>query len=472
MGYIVRVLGVPTVGAGYSEDLAALQAAYVPVADRFSTPPQTPGYRAVGEPAEALSIGLVLEGGRVAWGDCVGSSYSGLAGRREVFRAGEGLETVRQVVAPALEGQQLTTFRGLANAVDRLTQPVEVAHRLPSAARQPRQREVSRRDLLASPARLLRAAREGGKAITERVVEDLALHPAIRYGVSQALLEAVALENGITPAEVIAREWRLQRPSAVVPLHAQSGPERFRNAEKMIVRRIASLPHASVDNVDEQLGSDGAEMTHYIRWLSQRIRELGGEGYAPTIHLDLHGRLGHIHDHNPGRMLGQLYAWEQAARPYRLRIESPVLLENRERQIEVMKTLRDYVRLRQMAVQLVADEWANTLDDIQAFVDSGAADMIQITMPDVGSMHEAVEAVLCCKAAGVEAFLGGSYAETCLSARASVHVALATRPSLLMAKPGLGVDEAISLAQNEMARTLAEIEAVRPQAPGQAQEIG
>ena len=44
---------------------------------------------------------------------------------------------------------------------------------------------------------------------------------------------------------------------------------------------------------------------------------------------------------------------------------------------------------------------------------------------------------------GVGVLLGGSYAETDVSARAAVHVALATRPDLLMAKPGLGVDEAL-----------------------------
>jgi len=108
-----------------------------------------------------------------------------------------------------------------------------------------------------------------------------------------------------------------------------------------------------------------------------------------------------------------------------------------------------------MKVELVADEWANTLDDIRAFVDAGAADMIQIKMPDLGSIHNTIQAVLACKAADVGALLGGSYAETELSARASVHVALATQPDLIMAKPGVGTDEAISLVQNEMARTLA-----------------
>jgi methylaspartate ammonia-lyase len=85
--------------------------------------------------------------------------------------------------------------------------------------------------------------------------------------------------------------------------------------------------------------------------------------------------------------------------------------------------------------------------------------MIQIKMPDLGSVHNSVEAVLACRNGGVGAFLGGSCAETDLSARVAVHVALATQPDIIMAKPGMGVDEGISLVQNEMARTLAWIQA-------------
>jgi methylaspartate ammonia-lyase len=256
-------------------------------------------------------------------------------------------------------------------------------------------------------------------------------------------------------AEVLAAEWGLARPGAPVPIHAQSGHERYYNAEKMIVRRIASLPHALMDDLVNQVGVNGGQLTRYIRWLAGRIGELGGPDYRPTIHLDIYGALGQICDHQPGRMLGQLFAWQAAAEPYPLRIECPVLMDSREAQIETMHTLCDYLRLRKMTVQLVADEWANTLDDIRVFVQAGAAHMVQIKMPDLGSIHNAVEAVLACKSGGVGAFLGGSYAETGLSARVSAHVALATQADLLMAKPGMGVDEAISLVQNEMARTLA-----------------
>jgi methylaspartate ammonia-lyase len=130
-------------------------------------------------------------------------------------------------------------------------------------------------------------------------------------------------------------------------------------------------------------------------------------------------------------------------------------MDTREAQIDAMQTLREYVRLRKMQVGLVADEWANTLDDIQAFVAAQAVDMIQIKMPDLGSVHNSIEAVLACKAEGIGAFLGGSCAETDLSARVAAHIALATQPDMIMAKPGMGVDEGVTLVRNEMARTLA-----------------
>jgi methylaspartate ammonia-lyase len=453
---ITKVLAVPAVGAGYYEDLAALQAKYVALPQRFTAPAVTPGFRAIREVAEAVSVGLVLDTGQIAWGDCVAVSYSGKAGRDPIFRTEEGLATIQNVVVPALEGREMAGFRELAAEADALSETVEVTRRQ-TRTEPPRGEGVSRRALITVPARMLQAAR-GEEGPTERVTITRRLHSAIRYGVSQALLGAAAAAQNLTMAEVIAREWDLPTPSAAVPIHAQSGSERYYNAEKMIARRVPSLPHALVDDIPGQVGKDGAEMTRYLRWLSKRIGTLGGEDYQPVIHLDLHGALGSLYDNDPGRMLGQLLAWELAARPYRLRIESPMILESRQAQISAMTTLREYVAFRKMNVDLVADEWANSLDDIQAFVDAGAADMIQIKMPDLGSIHNSIEAVLACKAGGVGALLGGSYAETDLSARVSAHVALATQPDLLMAKPGVGVDEAISLVQNEMARTLASIQ--------------
>jgi len=479
MTQITRVLAVPAVGAYYYDDLAALQSDAMPLSERYAAAPVTPGFRRVREVSEAVSVGLVLDDGQVAWGDCVAVEFSGKAGRAPVFRTQEGLSTIRRAVAPLLQGREVTSFRQLAEEVDSLVESVEVIRPLPQSTGMTRRdlltAGMTRRDLLTAPARLLRDAQaaqeEEKKTIpTERIIVERRLHTAVRYGVSQALLKAVALVRGVTMAEVIVEEWNLPLPDSPVPIHAQCGADRYAGADKMIARRyagadkmiarrVASLPHTLVDNIPEQLGEDAVVLTRYARWLKARIQELGGQDYRPTIHLDVHGTLGQIFDNELGHVLGQLYALELAVQPYPLRVECPVLMENREAQIETMKTLREYVRFRKMNLQLVADEWANTLDDIRAFVDAQAADMIQIKMPDLGSVHNSVEAVLACKAGGVGAFLGGSCAETDLSARVSVHVALATQPDIIMAKPGMGVDEAISLVQNEMARTLAWIRA-------------
>ncbi len=457
--YITNILTVPAVGAYYYEDIAALQARPMSRSDAYRATPVTPGFREVREVAEAVSVGLVLNGRTIAWGDCVAVCYSGRAGRDPVFRTDEGLATVRRAVIPALQGREITTFHELASEVDALIESVEATRPLPQRKAGLERKEWSRRDLLTAPIQLWREAVQDEKVSTQRVTVDRPLHTAVRYGVSQALLKAVALARGITMAEVIAEEWDLPLPHEPVPIHAQCGRDRYAGAEKMIVRRVASLPHTLVDNIPEQVGEEGTKLTQYVRWLKQRIQQVGGVDYAPTIHLDMHGALGQIFDNDLGRVLGQLYALNLAAQPYLLRVESPLIMESRQAQIEAMKTLRDYVRFRKINVQLVVDEWANTLDDIKAFVDAQAADMIQIKMPDLGSVHNSIESVLVCKAAGMGTLLGGSCAETNLSARVAAHVALTTRPDIIMAKPGMGVDESITLVQNEMTRTLAQIEA-------------
>ncbi|NIR03251.1 MAG: methylaspartate ammonia-lyase, partial [Gemmatimonadales bacterium] len=75
------VLAVPTTGAYYYDDLTALQATPLPPAERYTATPVTPGFRRAREVAEAVSVGLVLDGDQVAWGDCVAVEFSGKAGR-------------------------------------------------------------------------------------------------------------------------------------------------------------------------------------------------------------------------------------------------------------------------------------------------------------------------------------------------------------------------------------------------------
>lgn len=449
MTRITRVLTVPALGGYFFDDHNALQAKAISPPERYLAEPVTPGFNRVREPAEALSIGLVLEDGQVAWGDCVSVEFGGKAGRFPLFRSREGTAAAERYLLPLLEGQDTSHLLPLLDAIDSITVPTEVAEIVPE--HQPGQ-DISRRDLLTAPARMFRK----GPSV-KRETRQLPLHPALRYGVSQALFQAAALARKITLTEVICREWNLPLPQKPIPIHAQCGADRFDGADKMIIRGIPSLPHALVDNIPEHLGRDSVNLIRYARWLKERIRVLNIPQYHPTIHLDVHGGLGKLYDNNLGRILGTISALEKAVHPFSLRVECPVLMDTREEQIETMKTLREYIRFRKMNTKIVADEWANTQDDIQAFLDAEAADMIQIKMPDLGGIQDSIKAVLACREAGIGAFLGGSCAETDLSARISAHVALAVRPEIVMAKPGMGIDEAISILNNEMARALARI---------------
>ena len=59
-----------------------------------------------------------------------------------------------------------------------------------------------------------------------------------------------------------------------------------------------------------------------------------------------------------------------------------------------MKELRSTLRKDQINVWICADDWCNTLDDIKDFVDDRAADMIQVKLPDLGGLNNAIELLL------------------------------------------------------------------------------
>ena len=80
--------------------------------------------------------------------------------------------------------------------------------------------------------------------------------------------------------------------------------------------------------------------------------------------------------------------------------------------------------------------------------------MIQIKMPDLGSITQSVKAVMICHENGVKAYLGGSCNETDLNAKNAVHVAVATGAEQILVRPGMGIDEGFSIMKNEETRIL------------------
>lgn len=414
--YAVDLVAAPGIGAFFFDDQAAIKRGAR--RDGFAIPgePLTPGFESIRQPASAVSVMLRLSDGYIAHGDCVAVQYSGVGGRDPVLDSAELAALLEGEVADSMRGRPVECFRELCEHVDVL------AGELPSFG------------------------------------------SAAAYGLSQAMLAAAAHATGRSMARTIQAEWGIDAELRRVPVYAQCGEERRMGVEKMILHEVDSLPHGLVNN-PALVGPDGGILVDYVAWVSRRIRELRRDPtYHPVLHFDVYGVVGLVMEQRLEGVADVLIRMEQAAQPFALRVEHPLDAGSRAAQIEQMAALRGRLRDAGSRVELVADEWANTLADIREFNRAGAADMIQIKTPDLGGLHHSVEAVLDCRRHGVLAHIGGSCCETDRSARACVHVALATGADQILAKPGMGVDEGLSIVSNEMARTL-RLESVWAQTP-------
>jgi len=286
-------------------------------------------------------------------------------------------------------------------------------------------------------------------------VDGQRLHTALRYGLSQALLDARARQRGLLPAEVILEEYGLPVIAERVPIFGQSGDNRYENVDKMILKGVEVMPHGLINNIEEKLGRDGGKLREYIRWLAARAARLAPrEDYRPSLHLDVYGTIGLAFEFALPRIIGYLASLEADAGGLPLYIEGPVDREEKPATIDALRTLTQGLDQRGSRVRIVADEWCNTYEDVREFVDAGACHMVQIKTPDLGGIQTIVDSVLYCKRHGVEAYQGGTCNETDVSARLCVHLAVAARADRLLAKPGMGFDEGYTIVNNEMERII------------------
>ncbi len=407
---IIDVVAAPGLTGFYFDDQQAIKQDAEEDGFAYLGQTRTPGFGSIRQKGESLSILLRLDDGQVAWGDCAAVQYSGAGGRDPLFLARDFKPLVEREIRELLLGRDLTSFRELTREVN--------SHQV------------------------------GGRP----------LHLALQYGISQALLDAVACSRKKQMVEVLLEEYDLPRPGKGVPIFAQTGDDRYTNVDKMIIKEVDVLPHGLINNVKKKLGARGEKLIEYIQWIKGRIEKIGKEGYQPIFHFDVYGTIGIAFGDNMQAMRDYLLQVEEAAAPYKVRVEGPMDAGNKRDQIEQLARLTSLLNHEGSRLELVADEWCNTLQDIKDFVRAGAGHMMQIKTPDLGGVENTVEAVLHCRENGVGAYQGGTCNETDRSARVCVHTALAARPQQMLAKPGMGVDEGLMIVQNEMNRTLTLLE--------------
>jgi len=376
----------------------------------YTGEPVTEGFKSVRQAGESISVMIVLEDGQVAYGDCAAVQYSGAGGRDPLFLAEEFIPLIDKYIKPELVGKEADNFRDLCAMMEAIQ------------------------------------------------IEGKRLHTAIRYGVSQAILDAVAKATGRLMCEVVADEYGCTVSETPVAIFTQSGDDRYDNADKMIIKGASVLPHALINHVETKLGPNGEKLAEYIAWLRDRILEhRTSEDYNPIFHIDVYGTIGAIFGNNNYEAMAEYIGkLGEIAKPFHLRIEGPMDCDvDVDTQIEALAGLTAEIDKRGIDVELVADEWCNTLEDIKKFADAKAGHMAQIKTPDLGGVNNTIEAVLYCKEKGMGAYQGGTCNETDRSAQVCVHCAMATQPVQILAKPGMGVDEGFMIVYNEMERIMA-----------------
>ncbi len=419
---ITDIHATPGYSGFFFDDQRAIKQGATQDGFTYDGDPVTDGFDEIRQAGETIVVDVELADGTHHRGDCAAVQYSGAGGRDPLFKAEEYAPVVEGPVAEAFVGRDATAFL------------------------------------------------ENADALEELVVDGDRLHTAIRYGVSQALLAAAAHAEGTTMTDVMADALGTGPATEPVPVFGQSGDARYINTEKMFIKGVPVLPHALINSV-EKIGEEGETLLEYVEWLVERSQQLGPDGYEPRFHIDVYGMIGEIFDapYDREEVVDYFAALEEAAAPYPLQIEGPMDVGDREGQIEAMVELREGLAAAGVGVDLVADEWCNTFEDVQAFVDAGAADLVQVKTPDLGSVHRSGQAVRYCEGTDTRAYLGGTCNETETSARACAHVALATDAAQVLAKPGMGFDEGYMIVENEMRRTIARRE--REQVPASTDEV-
>ena len=401
---IVDVIASRGVGSSYCTDQRAQRYAAHIDGLFIEGDPVLPGFKAPREVPEAICLQLLLDDGSVANGDGSSGVFPGRAGVDPPVRADEQIQIVEQTIKPLLIGRSLDVFRPLAEELD----AVQV---------------------------------NGGR-----------MHMALRWAISAALLDAVAVARRLTKAEVLADEWGTTMATSVPPLLGQSSNDWEYSLDRCIMRRISSF-HRSTRNRKAWEDHPGL-----LEWMKERVQKYA-PGFILDVQLDMNGFPGRDYDNDTDKIIAYMAELEAIADPLPIVWATPVEMPDRDSQIAKMVEIRQAMKAKQMKGSLIADYFCASAEDHKLFADAGAADYQMIHAPTIGSVQGCMDVVVYCRERGIKPYLAGSASSTDRTGQVVAHMAAATAPDLLLMTPGGGIDTPHTIAVNEIERVIAIVRA-------------
>ena len=204
-------------------------------------------------------------------------------------------------------------------------------------------------------------------------------------------------------AEVIRDEYDTGAPLLPVPLYAQTGDDRYGNAEKMIIKGVDVAPARA----DQQRGRRSSARpvrsspTTSAGWSAGSAtsprRPTTGRGSTSTCTAAPGSRSSDATSTATRTSTPSPTTWPgsgSSRTPTTSRSSTRSTPARARPRSRPTARLRAALQARGSGVRIVVDEWCNTLDDVRAFVAAGAADVIHVKTPDLGGIGNTVRR--CC----------------------------------------------------------------------------
>ncbi len=365
----------------------------------------------------------------VFWGDCLVDVERDLAEYSNFSDTANFIETVDAIVRPVLQGQQLDSFQALCQHVEALRETVSYDVVTPAPIPEPKTNgAVSRRDLISGNILGLGATKEAPKDIVEQVTERRALHPGLRYGLSAALLGAVAHVNRQSAVEVLANEYSLPIADAPLAIHIELIGSRL-SSDDLLNYPIDALGYTQfVVNAREEMGANGERIQAYARQLKARLQDTLPPDTNICLQLNTDGGWGQLKDNNTGKLLGALSGLSHATKPFSVRLVSPFNCKTVEEDIDKMKDLTQFIRFRKINAELVAKRNITSLEMVKRYAEKKAGNVMQLNPLLLGTIDQTLQAVQVCHTHDIAVLLGSTRTASDRSSEILAALALVAQP--------------------------------------------
>ncbi len=377
-----------------------------------------------------LTVGVQLSDGQRFWADCVDVPAASRSGDTAVFDPHQAANHVQNLVQPLWQDQRINAFRPLAQMLLPLMEPFSYTRTVPPKP-QPATGTVTRRSLITG----LLAEEKAPEPRLEEVTIERPLHPALQYGLTAALLRAVAAVNRESVVALVAREYGLALGETAVPLQITLDDQTMQMARTILTTHVASLGYTTgKNNHKATLGANGERLQRHIRQVATWLPTVDAS-FQPLLHLDLRDGFRDLFDNDEGKVLGALVGLEQAAKPYILHVQNPVWHDSCEAQLKSLEKLRGYLAFRRLKLKLVADAWVDSLADVEDFTNPELCHVVHVELPRLGNLEVGITAVSHLKSQNQSILLSGE------DSPLTTHIALATTPTILSGSPQLHYNE-------------------------------